>query len=91
MAIQFHSDVVSARLQQIASAWKAKSPWHKSPDEKAAPTATGQYALMEFYNLHGIMQTSKYGSGTLLDAFLETQKVINEQSLLLRSVFTGAL
>lgn len=91
MAIQFHPDVVFARLQQIASTWKVKSLRHNSPDEKTAPTVTGQYALMEYYNLHGIMQTSKDGSGTLLDTFLETQKVIHEQSLLLRSVFTGAL
>ena len=36
------------------------------------------------------MQTSRDRSGTLLDAFLETKKVINEQALLLRSIYTGA-
>lgn len=91
MAIEFHPDVVSANLKQIAPTRKTKSGQSNSPDEKAAPAATGQYALMEFYNIHGLMQTSKDGSGTLLDAFLETKKVINEQSLLLRTVFTGAL
>ncbi|MCH7521352.1 MAG: hypothetical protein IIB42_06615 [Candidatus Marinimicrobia bacterium] len=83
MAIEFHPDVVSAKLQQIASTRKAKSPQSNSPDAKAALAATGQFALMEFYNLHGLMQPSKGGSGTLLDAFLETKKVIQEQVTLL--------
>ena len=91
MAIEFHPDVVAVRLQQIASSRKANSPRPHSPDNQAALAATGQYALMEFYNLHGIMQTSKYRPGTLLDSFLEAKKVINEQTLLLSSVFTGAL
>ena len=90
MAIEFHPDVVSARLQQIAPARKAKSPQSNSPDAKAALAATGQYALMEFYNLHGIMQTSKDGSGTLLDAYLKTKKVIQEQvTLLIGTNVTG--
>ena len=90
MAIEFHPDVVSAKLQQIASTRKAKSPQSNSPDAKAALAATGQFALMEFYNLHGIMQTSKDGSGTLLDAFLETKKVIKEQlTLLIGTNVTG--
>lgn len=92
MAIEFHPDVVAARLQQITSAGKAKAPQSSSPDHKAALAATGQFALMEFYNRHGIMQTSKGGSGTLLDAYLKTQEIIKEQvTLLIGTNVTGAL
>ena len=90
MAIEFPTDVVCASLKQIESTRKTKSAQSSSADTKATPAVPVQYALMEFYNIHGLMQTSKDGSGTLLDAFLETKKVINEQALLLRSIFTGA-
>ena len=87
MAIQFNPDVVSASLKQVESTKKAKSPQGNSPGKSTAPATPVKYSLMEFYNLHGIMQTSRDRSGTLLDSYLETKKVIDEQLALLADVF----
>ncbi len=86
MAIQFNPDVVAANLKQIESTRKGKSPQKDSPDKNAAPATPVKYALMEFYNLHGLMKTSRDRSGTLLDSYLETKKVIDEQLALLMNV-----
>jgi len=91
MAIQFRPDVVSAGPQLDTFTRKAKSPQNNSPDEKADPTVTVQYARTEVYNLHGELQLSTDESGTLLDAYLETKKVIKEQlALFFGSNITGA-
>ncbi len=79
MAIQFRPDVVSAIPQQDTLARKAKSPQNNSPDEKVDTTVTVQYTRTEVYNLHGKLQLSKDESGSLLDSYLETMKVIKEQ------------
>ena len=90
MAIEFHPDVVSVRLKQIESARKAKSAQSNSPDEKAALAVKVQYASTKVYNLHGQVGLSTDKPGTLLDAYLETKKVIQEQLTLLISNVTGA-
>ncbi len=91
MAIEFHPDVVAVRLKQIESARKAKSAQSNSPDEKAAPAVNLQIASTTVYNLHGKVGLSTDKPGTLLDAYLETKKVIQEQLTLLISNVTGAL
>ena len=83
MAIQFRPDVVSDIPQQNTLTKKAKSPWNNSPDDKAGTTVTVQYARTEVYNLHGKLQLSKDDSGTLLDSYLATKRVIKEQLALL--------
>ena len=83
MAIQFRPDVVSAGPQLDTFTRKAKSPQNNSPDEKADPTVTVQYTRTEVYNLHGKLQLSKDESGTLLDSYLATKRVIKEQLALL--------
>ncbi len=79
MAIQFRPDVVSAIPQQDTLTRKAKSPWNNNPDDKAGTTVTVQYARTEVYNLHGKLQLLKDDSGTLLDSYLETKRLIKEQ------------
>ncbi len=91
MAIEFHPDIVSARLQQIEFARKAKSGQHSSPDDQAAPDVNLQIASTKVYNLHGKVGLSTDKPGTLLDAYLETKKVIQEQLTLLISNVTDAL
>lgn len=83
MAIQFRPDVVSAMPQQDTLTRKAKLPQNNSPDDKAGTTVTFQYARTEVYTLHGKLQLSKDESGTLLDSYLETKRVIKEQLALL--------
>ncbi|UCH61613.1 MAG: hypothetical protein JSU77_07275 [Fidelibacterota bacterium] len=83
MAIQFRPDVVSAMPQQDALTKKTKSPQNNSPDEKVDTTVTVQYTRTEVYNLHGKLQMSEDDSGSLLDSYLETKKVIREQLALL--------
>jgi hypothetical protein len=83
MAIQFRPDVVSTLPQQDSLTRKAKSPQSSSPDEKADTTVSVQYTRTEVYNISGQLQFSQDESGTLLDAFLETKKIIKEQVALL--------
>ncbi len=91
MAIEFNPDVVSVRLKQIASTRKAKSTQSNSPDEKAVLALKVQYASTKVYDLHGKVGLSTDKPGTLLDAFLETKKVIQEQLALLISNVTSDL
>ena len=91
MAIEFHPDVVAVRLKQIQSARKAKSAQSDSPDEKAALSDIILAASTTIYDLHGQVGLSTNKSGTLLDAYLATKRVIEEQLTLLISNVTGAL
>ena len=79
MAIQFPSDVVSTGPHQGTFTRKAKPPQNNSPDEKAHPTVTVQYARTDVYNSHGKLQLSTDESGTLLYAYAATLKIIKEQ------------
>ena len=91
MAIEFHPDVVAVRLKQIESARKGKSAQSDSPGEKAALTDLILSTSTTIYNLHGQVGLSRDKPGTLLDAYLETKKVIEGQKSLLIANLGGAL
>ncbi len=91
MAIEFHPDVVAVRLKQIESARKAKSAQSDRPDDKATLSDIILSASTTIYDLHGQVGLSTDKPGTLLDAYLATKKVIQEQLTLLISNLTGAL
>lgn len=85
MAIDFHPDVVAVRLKQIESARKGKSVQSSSPADKASLNAAILSASTTVYNLHGEVGLSTNKPSTLLDTYLETKKVIVENTILLIS------
>ena len=91
MAIEFHPDVVAVRLKQIESARKGKSVRISSPDDEASLNNALLSASTTIYNLHGEVGLSTNKPGTLLDAYLETKKVIDENTILLISNILGPL
>ena len=91
MAIEFHPDVVAVRLKQIESARKGKSAQTDSPDEKASLSDVILAASTAIYDLHGQVGLSTNKSGTLLDAYLETKKVIDDNMTLLIANILGPL
>lgn len=91
MAIDFHPDVVAVRLKQIESARKGKSVQSSSADDKASLNDAILSASTTIYNLHGEVGLSTNKPSTLLDTYLETQKVIVENMTLLKSNILGPL
>ncbi len=91
MAIEFHPDVVAVRLKQIESARKGKPVQDTNPDEKATLSAVLLSASTTIYNLHGEVGLSTNKPGTLLDAYLKSKKVIDENMALLISNILGPL
>ncbi len=91
MTIEFHPDVVAVRLKQIQSARKTKSDQSDKVDEKAALNDMILSASTMIYDLHGQVGLSRDKPGTLLDAYLETKKVIEGQRSLLVANLGGAL
>ncbi len=91
MAVQFRPDVVSAGTELDTLTRKSKSPRSHSPGEKAGGTVTARYSRTEVYGARGNLRLSAEESGTLLDAYLETKKAIQEQlARFLGSHTTGA-
>ncbi len=80
MAIQFRPDVVSTIPQQNTLSQDAKSPTVDHYDSgESNSTLSIQYTRTEVYDIHGRLQLSNNGSGSLLDAYLEVRRVIEEQ------------
>ena len=90
MRVEFHPDVVAARLKQIKSARSPKSAQSDKPDEKPSLSDAILAASTTVYNLHGQVGLATNKPGTLLDAYLETKKVIEDHMSLLKANILGA-
>ncbi len=79
MAVQFRPDVASAGSEIDTFTRKAKVSQNHPLDANFISPAVAQYARTEVYDTRGVLRLSAADSGTLLDAYLETKKVIKEQ------------